>query len=103
MSGDSAFRQGLLLSRSSPAGPSLRFGSPPPRTSSRAENNPARHYHKMATYVASEKDVRSRDDEVQECVICLEDFEVGAELALLECFCKFHKVRGVWTLRTLSA
>jgi hypothetical protein len=46
----------------------------------------------MATYFASEKDVRYENDELQECVICLGEFEVGEELALLECFCKFHKV-----------
>jgi hypothetical protein len=45
----------------------------------------------MATYPATEKDCTNADCEAMECVICLEEFEVGDELAILECFCKFHK------------
>ncbi len=37
-------------------------------------------------YIATEKDCV--DD--AECTICLEEFEVGAEMARLECFCRFH-------------
>ena len=88
------------------AGPSTQLQRQPPSyrpslTASLAQSAPStapRQYHRMATYVASEKDVRSQNDELQECVICLEEFEVGAQLALLECFCKFHKVRVVLLL-----
>lgn len=45
----------------------------------------------MATYPATEKDCVNAEGETMECVICLEEFEVGDELAILECFCKFHK------------
>lgn len=45
----------------------------------------------MATYPATEKDCVNAEGETMECVICLEEFEVGDELAMLECFCKFHK------------
>lgn len=38
-------------------------------------------------YMATEKDCV--DD--AECTICLEEFEVGQEMARLECFCRFHR------------
>jgi hypothetical protein len=41
----------------------------------------------MFIYRASEKDCV--DD--AECTICLEEFEVGASMSRLECFCRFHK------------
>jgi hypothetical protein len=41
----------------------------------------------MFLYTASEKDCV--DD--AECTICLEEFEPGASMARLECFCRFHK------------
>jgi hypothetical protein len=41
----------------------------------------------MFIYRASEKDCV--DD--AECTICLEEFEVGAQMARLECFCRFHR------------
>lgn len=31
------------------------------------------------------------DEEMRECLICMEDYTVGAKLARLECLCKFHK------------
>jgi hypothetical protein len=45
----------------------------------------------MATYPATEKDCVNAEGEAYECVICLEEFEVGDELGMLECFCKFHR------------
>jgi len=45
----------------------------------------------MAVYAATEKDCVTADGEPNECVICLEEFAVGDELGLLECFCKFHR------------
>lgn len=45
----------------------------------------------MAVYAATEKDCVSADGAPCECVICLEEFAVGDELGLLECFCKFHR------------
>ncbi|KAI9773172.1 MAG: hypothetical protein M1840_008293 [Geoglossum simile] len=48
---------------------------------------------RMVTFLATEKDCVGEDGEgVAECVICFEDIEVGAEMARLECLCKFHKV-----------
>jgi hypothetical protein len=41
----------------------------------------------MFLYTAPEKDCV--DD--AECTICLEEFEPGAAMARLECFCRFHK------------
>lgn len=47
----------------------------------------------MVVYHASEKDCVGEDGEgLQECVICFEEFSVGAEMGRLECLCKFHKV-----------
>ena len=46
----------------------------------------------MLTYQATEKDCIGEDGATQECVICFEDFEPGAEMGRLECLCKFHKV-----------
>ena len=48
---------------------------------------------RMLKYMATEKDCSGEDGLNQECVICLEDFEVGDEMGRLECLCKFHKVR----------
>jgi hypothetical protein len=55
-------------------------------TSSGSSTPPARRTG-MFIYRASEKDCV--DD--AECTICLEEFEVGASMARLECFCRFHK------------
>lgn len=46
----------------------------------------------MLVYHASEKDCVGEDGLAQECVICFEDFAVGAEMGRLECLCKFHRV-----------
>lgn len=54
-------------------------GTPPPRTTRRT---------RMFPYVATEKDC-AQD---AECTICLEEFEVGDQMARLECFCRFHRL-----------
>ncbi|KAI1366746.1 hypothetical protein F5Y08DRAFT_300400 [Xylaria arbuscula] len=53
-------------------------GTPPPRTTRRT---------RMFPYVATEKDCVND----AECTICLEEFQVGDEMARLECFCRFHR------------
>ncbi|EEP76830.1 predicted protein [Uncinocarpus reesii 1704] len=45
----------------------------------------------MVHFKATEKDCLSEDGAPQECTICMEEYEVGAELTRLLCFCKFHK------------
>ncbi|RMZ76039.1 hypothetical protein DV737_g5013, partial [Chaetothyriales sp. CBS 132003] len=45
----------------------------------------------MISFTASEKDCVAGDGNVQECSICMEEYDVGDELARLECWCKFHK------------
>jgi Ring finger domain len=55
--------------------------------SSSASSTPPGRRTGMFIYRASEKDCV--DD--AECTICLEEFEVGASMARLECFCRFHK------------
>jgi len=64
--------------RSTGGGESGSHGTPPPRTTRRT---------RMIPYVATEKD----SDGNQECIICLENFVVGEEMARLECFCRFHR------------
>jgi len=56
-------------------------------TTSSASSTPPARRTGMFIYRASEKDCV--DD--AECTICLEEFEVGASMARLECFCRFHK------------
>jgi hypothetical protein len=46
----------------------------------------------MLVYKATEKDCIGEDGTEIECIICLEEFEVGDEMSRLECLCKFHKV-----------
>lgn len=46
---------------------------------------------RMLAFTATEKDCLGQDGAVQECTICMEDYEVGQPLVRLECLCKFHK------------
>lgn len=41
----------------------------------------------MFPYRATEKDCVDS----AECTICLEEFEVGVDMARLECLCRFHR------------
>jgi hypothetical protein len=66
-----------------PPGTSPGVGSSTPPTRQRRMTG-----GRMLVYKATEKDC---GDEV-ECVICLEEFEVGEEMGRLECLCKFHRV-----------
>jgi hypothetical protein len=52
----------------------------------------------MAVYLATEKDCTSGEGELQECVICFEEFQPGDELGRMECLCKFHRtcIRQWW-------
>lgn len=45
----------------------------------------------MVVFTSSEKDCVGEEGNAQECSICMVEYEVGDELARLECFCKFHK------------
>lgn len=46
----------------------------------------------MLPFTATEKDCMSAEDGTrQECTICMVEYDVGHELARLECLCKFHK------------
>lgn len=40
----------------------------------------------LISYIATEKDCASDE----ECAICFEEFEPGAKMARLECWCRFH-------------
>jgi hypothetical protein len=46
----------------------------------------------MYPYVATEKDCIDEQGNEAECVICFEEFEAGAKMARLVCWCKFHEV-----------
>lgn len=43
---------------------------------------------RMICFAATKLDTNGEDSE---CIICMEDFEEGAEMARLECLCKYHK------------
>ncbi|KAI9778722.1 MAG: hypothetical protein M1839_007953 [Geoglossum umbratile] len=61
---------------------------------------------RMVAFLATEKDCAGEGGEgVAECIICFEDIEVGAEMARLECLCKFHKacVRKWWDTKGQGA
>lgn len=58
--------------------------------------------YRMFPYIATEKDCVDADGNARECTICLEDFEGGDEMARLECWCFFHKVRSASILSTTS-
>lgn len=45
----------------------------------------------MLPFTATEKDCVGEDGTPQECSICMVEYDVGDELARLECLCKFHK------------
>ncbi|EXJ83442.1 hypothetical protein A1O1_07065 [Capronia coronata CBS 617.96] len=45
----------------------------------------------MLPFTATEKDCVGQDGSPQECSICMVEYNVGDELARLECLCKFHK------------
>lgn len=45
----------------------------------------------MLPFVATEKDCVAEDGNVPECSICMVEYDVGDELARLECLCKFHR------------
>ncbi|EXJ66541.1 uncharacterized protein A1O5_10210 [Cladophialophora psammophila CBS 110553] len=50
------------------------------------------HRLQMLTFTATEKDCVSQEDgQVQECSICMVEYDVGDELVRLECLCKFHR------------
>jgi len=47
----------------------------------------------MVVWNAGVKDCRDPvTGETVECVICFEEFEIGCEIARLECLCRYHKV-----------
>lgn len=76
-------------SSSSSSMPSHPTPTPGPHVSTA---NPAAvpRNHRLLRYVATEKDCVNASGEQQECVICMEDFEPGIEMARLDCFCTFH-------------
>jgi hypothetical protein len=74
----------------SPANDPEGTGSRPRATSYRPRG--------MAVYRATEKDCLDESGEVQECVICFEEFQPGDEMGRMECWCKFHRacIRQWW-------
>ncbi|KAM5443562.1 hypothetical protein MferCBS31731_001335 [Microsporum ferrugineum] len=59
--------------------------------SSQSSIRPSSERLRMLTFLATEKDCLGTDGVQPECSICMEEYEVGAELARLECLCRFHK------------
>ncbi|MCJ1346715.1 hypothetical protein MMC31_004933, partial [Peltigera leucophlebia] len=92
----------LIQGRPSPA-----FPARPERSIDRSSTGmPRRRTTGMVVYHASEKDCVGEDGEdLQECVICFEEFAVGVEMGRLECLCKFHKacIRQWWDTKGVGA
>ncbi|CAK4031783.1 fyve zinc finger [Lecanosticta acicola] len=82
---------------SSVSPPTVPEGSRPRATSYRPRG--------MAVYRASEKDCTTEDGELQECVICFEEFEEGDEMGRMECLCKFHRhcIRQWWETKGMGS
>jgi hypothetical protein len=52
---------------------------------------PSRAPVQMLPFVATEKDCLGEDGNPQECSICMVEYDVGDQLARLECLCRFHR------------
>jgi hypothetical protein len=52
---------------------------------------PTRAPIQMLPFVATEKDCLGEDGNPQECSICMVEYDVGDQLARLECLCRFHR------------
>ncbi|PYH86872.1 hypothetical protein BO82DRAFT_397441 [Aspergillus uvarum CBS 121591] len=65
-----------------------RPGRSSPQSGSPVQPHPA---VRLVTFKATEKDCIGHDGGLQECTICMEEYEVGQPLVRLECLCKFHK------------
>ncbi|KAF2755341.1 FYVE-domain-containing protein [Pseudovirgaria hyperparasitica] len=88
-----------------PPMPSPRQNAAPARSSSTSDAVPSSSSRprrqtasRMLLYRATEKDCFDKDGDIQECVICFEEFAEGDEMGRLECLCKFHKtcIRKWW-------
>lgn len=66
---------------------SNRNNSASPATSEAAPSRPFLS-SRMISFLATRLDTTGDDNE---CIICMEDFEEGVEMARLECLCKYHK------------
>jgi hypothetical protein len=90
-----SFPVGVSASSAPPmTGPWMLDDSGRPRASSSADQPIRRRAtgNRMLKYVATEKDCIGDDGEASECIICLEEFETGQNMARLNCWCKFHEV-----------
>ena len=102
------------------ADPTIQASSVPAQTSSAAAGpsraradtqiDPAAQYagwrrSNMLVYKATEKDCLDSEGRTKECVICLDDFEPGAELGRLECWCVYHRdcIRSWWDQKGMGA
>jgi hypothetical protein len=73
------------------AGAAIRMAVTESDAASSSQNPHSQRLH-MLTFVATEKDcVAQEDGQVQECSICMVEYDVGDELVRLECLCKFHR------------
>ena len=53
--------------------------------------SPSRAPIQMLPFIATEKDCLGEDGSSQECSICMVEYDVGDQLARLECLCRFHR------------
>ena len=58
-----------------------------------SSQNPHHQRLNMLTFIATEKDCVSQEDgQIQECSICMVEYDVGDDMVRLECLCKYHRI-----------
>jgi Ring finger domain len=88
--GDETAREAHVMDCIAARDPSAQASSSARRQSMGLSPPPAPIH--MLPFTASEKDCLGEDGTTQECSICFVEYDVGDQLARLECLCKFHKV-----------
>jgi Ring finger domain len=87
--GDETAREAHIIDCIAARDPSAP-ASPSSRRRSMAQSPPSAPI-RMLPFTASEKDCVGEDGTTQECSICFVEYDVGDQLARLECLCKFHR------------
>jgi Ring finger domain len=87
--GDETAREAHVMDCIAARDPSAQASSPGSRRS--LAHSPPPAPARMLSFIASEKDCMGEDGTTQECSICFVEYDVGDQMARLECLCKFHK------------
>ena len=74
-----------------PGFPVPTSSSAPDASHSHMPPSPSERALHFISFTATEKDCLGEDGNLQECSICMVEYDVGDTLARLECLCKFHR------------